>query len=97
MRRLQDNASDKFLEVVEPTNIAALLRKLPLCTEVVTTGEKATETLRTVFHTDKPAVGSFVEFTFEGRLMHLYRMPSSSRAYPLKLEKKAEAYATLFL
>ncbi len=97
VRRLQDNASDKFLEVVEPTNIAALLRKLPLCTKVVTTGEKATETLRTVFHTDKPTVGSFVEFTFEGRLMHLYRMPSSSRAYPLKLEKKAEAYATLFL
>ncbi len=97
VRRLQDNASDKFLEVVEPTDIAALLRELPRCTKVVTTGEKATETLRTVFHTDKPAVGSFVEFTFEGRPMRLYRMPSSSRAYPLKLEKKAEAYAKLFL
>ncbi len=97
VRRLQDNASDKFLEVVEPTDVAALLRKLPLCTKVVTTGEKATDTLRTLFHTEKPAVGTYVEFTFEGRTMRHYRMPSSSRAYPLKLEKKAEAYAKLFL
>lgn len=96
VRRLQDNASDKFLEVVEPTDVAALLRQLPLCSKVVTTGEKATETLCAVFHTEKPAVGTYVEFSFEGRAMRHYRMPSSSRAYPLKLEKKAEAYARLF-
>ena len=29
IRRLQDNASDKFLEVVEPTDIPALLSQLP--------------------------------------------------------------------
>lgn len=29
VRRLKDNASDAFLEVVEPTDIAALLRRLP--------------------------------------------------------------------
>ena len=29
--RLQDNASDKFLEVVEPTDIGLLLRQLPCC------------------------------------------------------------------
>ena len=29
IRRLQDNASDKFLEVVEPTDIRALLQQLP--------------------------------------------------------------------
>lgn len=96
VRRLQDNASDKFLEVVEPTDVAALLRQLPLCSKVVTTGEKATETLCAVFHTEKPAVGTYVEFSFEGRAMRHYRMPSSSRAYPLKLEKKAEAYGRLF-
>ena len=96
VRRLQDNASDKFLEVVEPTDVAALLRQLPLCRAVVTTGEKATETLRTLFCIEKPAVGAYVEFSFEGRSLRLYRMPSSSRAYPLKLEKKAEAYAKLF-
>ena len=31
IRRLQDNASDKFLEVVEATDVAALLRQLPEC------------------------------------------------------------------
>ena len=31
IRRLQDNASDKFLEVVEPTDIPSLLRQLPHC------------------------------------------------------------------
>lgn len=31
VRRLQDNASDKFLEVVEPTDIGLLLRQLPQC------------------------------------------------------------------
>ena len=31
-----------------------------------------------------------------GRDIIFWRMPSSSRAYPLKLEKKAEYYARLF-
>ena len=37
IRRLQDNASDKFLEVVQPTDIAALLRQLPECPASVPT------------------------------------------------------------
>ena len=45
IRRLQDNASDKFLEVVEPTDIPALLSRLPHLRAIVTTGEKATETI----------------------------------------------------
>lgn len=40
IRRLQDNASDKFLEVVEPTDIRALLQQLPHCCAIVTTGRK---------------------------------------------------------
>ena len=40
IRRLQDNASDKFLEVVEATDVAALLRRLPECKAIVTTGQK---------------------------------------------------------
>ena len=43
VRRLQDNASDKFLEVVKPTDIPNLLHRLPGCKAIVTTGEKATE------------------------------------------------------
>ena len=96
IRRLQDNASDKFLEVVEPTDIRLLLKQLPQCRAVVTTGQKATDTLRQQMHATEPAVGSKSPFEFEDRQLFLYRMPSSSRAYPLKLEKKAEIYQLMF-
>lgn len=96
IRRLQDNASDKFLEVVEPTDVAALLRQIPECKAIVTTGQKATDTLRQQFNVEEPKVGDYSEFVFEGRAMRLYRMPSSSRAYPLALDKKAAAYRTMY-
>ena len=56
IRRLQDNASDKFLEVVQPTDIAALLRQLPECRAIVTTGQKATDTLRAQLEVEEPKV-----------------------------------------
>lgn len=96
IRRLQDNASDKFLEVVEATDVAALLQQIPQCKAIVTTGQKATDTLLELFDVAEPFVGSFSEFVFEGRAMRLYRMPSSSRAYPLALEKKAAAYRIMY-
>ena len=96
IRRLQDNASDKFLEVVEATDVAALLRQLPECKAIVTTGQKATDTLRQQFDIEEPKVGDYSEFVFEGRALRLYRMPSSSRAYPLALDKKAAAYRIMF-
>ena len=37
--------SMEFLEVVEPTDIAALTSQLPQLKAIVTTGEKATETI----------------------------------------------------
>ena len=96
VRRLKDNASDKFLEVVEPTDIPALLRRIPFCEAVVVTGEKAAQTLCEAFGTEAPAVGDYSEFSFEGRNMRLYRMPSTSRAYPLPIQKKADVYRRLF-
>ena len=96
VRRLQDNASDKFLEVVEATDVSALLRRLPECKAIVTTGQKATDTLRGQFDVEEPKVGDYSEFVFEERAMRLYRMPSSSRAYPLALDKKAAAYRIMF-
>ena len=96
IRRLQDNASDKFLEVVEATDVTALLRQLPECKAIVTTGQKATDTLRQQFNVEEPKVGDYSEFIFEGRAMRLYRMPSSSRAYPLALDKKATAYRIMY-
>lgn len=96
IRRLQDNASDKFLEVVEPTDIRLLLKQLPACKAIVTTGQKATDTIRQQVEVKEPAVGTSEPFEFEDRPMRLYRMPSSSRAYPLALEKKAAAYRVMF-
>ncbi|WP_294590219.1 uracil-DNA glycosylase family protein [uncultured Phocaeicola sp.] len=96
VRRLQDNASDKFLEIVEPTNLPLLLKQLPQCRAIVTTGQKATDTLRSQLDVTEPPVGGKSPFAFEDRSLYLYRMPSSSRAYPLKLEKKAEVYQLMF-
>ncbi len=96
VRRLQDNASDKFLEVVKPTDIKAMLAKLPHCKAIVTTGEKATETIRTQVEVAQPKVGSSEPFSIEDRTYRLYRMPSSSRAYPMSLERKAETYRRMF-
>lgn len=97
VNRLQDNASDKFLEVVERTDVDALLRQLPQCHAIVTTGQKATDTLRAHFRVAEPKVGAYTTFEFEGRPMRLYRMPSSSRAYPLNILKKAATYQQMLL
>lgn len=100
VRRLQDNASDKFLEILEPTDISSLLSQVPECRVVVTTGEKATLALCQNFGlTDVPKVGEYREVNLSptGRRIFLYRLPSSSRAYPLSLEKKAEAYRRMFV
>lgn len=45
----------------------------------------------------QPKVGTSEPFTFDGRDMRLYRMPSSSRAYPMKVERKAAFYDNMFL
>ena len=96
IRRLQDNASDKFLEVIEPTDIRLLLKQLPQCQAIVTTGQKATDIIRSQIEVNEPSVGQSYPFEFEDRILQLYRMPSSSRAYPLALEKKAAVYRLMF-
>lgn len=93
--RLKENASDKFLEVVTPTDICALLEQIPHCTAIVTTGEKATDVVTATFGCEKPAVGNMTIITINNRTLHFWRMPSSSRAYPLALEKKAQHYQTM--
>ena len=114
VRRLRDNASDAFLEVVRPTDIPALLACIPSCHTLVTTGEKASTIVAKTFGCAVPTVGSFVDIETpdqvgdDGGIRHVmpghdraplrfWRMPSTSRAYPLPLEKKAEAYRQLIL
>ena len=101
IRRLKDNASDEFLEVVEPTDIRALLSRLPHVEAIVTTGQKATETLCQYFGIEStPKVGTSIAIpdlqNRDGHEVRLYRLPSSSRAYPLAFDKKVAAYRTMF-
>ena len=96
IRRLQDNASDKFLEVIEQTDISLLLKQIPMCKAIVTTGQKATDIIREQIEVKEPTVVTSEPFEFGDKAMKLYRMPSSSRAYPLALEKKAAAYRVMF-
>ena len=96
VRRLQGNAADEHLEIVEQTNIKALLAQIPLCHDICCTGGKAAETLAEMLHVKTPKVGEYVETTFADRPIRFWRMPSTSRAYPLSLDKKAVAYQHMF-
>ena len=95
VRRLQDNASDKFLEVVEKTDIPALLAQIPLCHNIVCTGQKSAEVICEDYNVKLPAIGTSTPFMIGDRNMRLYRMPSTSRAYPLPVAKKAAYYAQM--
>ena len=110
VRRLKDNASDAFLEVVTPTDILGLLTRIPHCKMLVTTGEKASQIVAQTLGCAVPPVGGHTVIPSEPSVIPseakesgeakepitFWRMPSTSRAYPLKLEKKAEAYRQLF-
>lgn len=93
VRRLKGNASDKYLEIVEPVHLAELLERMPQCRAIATTGEKAAGVIASLTDTQPPNLGTFVTAASG---LKLWRMPSTSRAYPLALEKKAQMYATFF-
>ena len=94
--RTKGTAADKDLEVVTPTDLDALLRRMPECQAVVVTGQKAADVFTSHFQIVQPKVGAYTEFFFDGLPLRFYRMPSSSRAYPMKLERKAAAYRQMF-
>lgn len=101
VHRQQDNASDKFLEIIEPTNIHALLSQLPLCQLIATTGEKSTTTICQYLNIpQQPKVNTHTPipntYNTKGQQLYLYRLPSSSRAYPLAFDKKVAAYKQMF-
>ena len=95
VRRLSGNASDKDLEIVEKTDIPSLLSQIPLCHDIVCTGQKSFSVFTEDYGAPVPAMGKSVELTISGRSLRLWRMPSSSRAYPMPLIEKASYYRTL--
>ncbi len=90
VRRLSGNASDKDLEIVEKTDIPALLAQIPLCHDIVCTGQKSFSVLTDDYGVPVPQMGTYNKFTIADRPMRLWRMPSSSRAYPMPLAEKAK-------
>ena len=94
--RLQGNAADEHLEIVEQTDITALLQQIPSCHTLCCTGGKAAQTLAENLHCAIPKVGEYIETDFAGRTIRFWRMPSSSRAYPLSLDKKTASYRRMF-
>ena len=97
VRRLKDNASDKFLDIVETINLDVFFDACPTIRAIVTAGEKATSVIAEKAGVGLPKTGEVAHCNYSGHVFDLYRMPSSSRAYPLSLEKKAEAYRAMFL
>ena len=96
VKRLKDNASDKFLEVITPTDISELLKQLPNCSSIVVTGQKAIEIICQTFNCIAPEIGNYTNIRIASKEYRFWRMPSSSRAYPMSVENKAVYYKSIF-
>ena len=98
IRRTKGTAADKDLEVVEQADLDGMLRSLPQCKGVLAAGQLATSIFTNHYGIEacNMKMGEHVNFNFENRVIGLYREPSSSRAYPMQVEKKAEYYRQMF-
>ena len=106
------NASDKNLTIVTPVNLDFILPQVPKVQTLFTTGGKATEVLLNLLEeppkkSKYPKTNQSINYPYqwhdEDKLestkvneLTLYRLPSTSRAYPLALDKKAAAYRAFF-
>lgn len=106
------NASDDNLTVVTPVNLDLILPQVPKVAALFTTGGKATEVLLNLLaeppkKSKYPKTNQNMDYPYQwhdkenldsGKVneLTLYRLPSTSRAYPLALEKKAAAYKAFF-
>lgn len=97
--REQDNASDKFLTVVEKVDLNAILAQVPHCRWLFTTGGKAADILLELLPNKikSPKTNDWIDYPFGNFDLKLYRLPSTSRAYPLSFTKKVEAYRDFFI
>lgn len=100
--RLKGNASDEFLMILRPADILGMLEAMPLCRTIVTTGGKSSEEFLEIIRKEgvvdvkAPPVGDCTDIHLHGRTVRWWRMPSTSRAFPMKLEEKASFYRRVF-
>ena len=100
--RLKGNASDEFLVILRPADISGMLEAMPLCNTIVTTGGKSSEEFTAILDRKgiagiaQPPIGGYADIRIDGRNIRWWRMPSSSRAYPMKLQDKAALYRKVF-
>lgn len=94
--RLRDNASDKYLQIVTPIDLPNILNNHPTITTIITTGEKAASTIAEITNSATPKMGTRTELLINDKVLKHYRMPSSSRAYPMSLANKSAIYAGIF-
>lgn len=106
--REKGNASDEHLTVVETVKLDDVLPLVPDVKWLFTTGGKATEVLIDIFNEEiakenptakslkLPKTNEFIEINYQGRRLNLYRLPSTSRAYPMSLDNKAKSYKAFF-
>lgn len=105
------NASDKNLTVVTPVDLDIILPQVPKVETLFTTGGKATEVLLNLLaeppaKSKYPKTNQSMDYPYEWQSnnnkkvnvnnLTLYRLPSTSRAYPLALDKKVAAYKDFF-
>ena len=104
------NASDKNLTVVTPVNLDDILPQVPKVKTLFTTGGKATEVLLNLLSepptkSKYPKTNQSIDYPYQWQStgnkvdvnnLTLYRLPSTSRAYPLSLDKKVAAYKSFF-
>lgn len=95
--RKKDNASDAHLDVLEKFDILGALKSMPDCVAIVATGQKSLETIFQTISSVKLEIGESTEFFVGEKKYLLFRMPSSSRAYPMSIERKAQFYKNMFL
>ncbi len=105
------NASDKNLTVVTPVDLEVILPQVPKVKSLFTTGGKATEVLlglldEPIAKSKHPKTNQSMDYPYQWQSkdnqkadvnnLILYRLPSTSRAYPLSLDKKVAAYKSFF-
>ena len=106
------NASDKDLTVVTTVDLDTILPQVPKVQALFTTGGKATEVLLNLLNepiakSKHPKTNQSIDYPYEWQdndshpkaevnELTLYRLPSTSRAYPLALDKKVAAYKEFF-